>query len=44
MLQEALDANDHPDTIRHFLEQYEAECRRCDQIFLDGELGVTRAA
>lgn len=36
MLQESLDANDHPDTIQHFLEQYEAECDACHRAFLGG--------
>lgn len=34
MLQESIDANDHPDTIAHFLEQYEAECAACHAAFL----------
>ena len=37
MLQEALDADDHPDVIQHFLEQYEADCDACHRAFLDGE-------
>jgi hypothetical protein len=37
MLQESIDANDHPDTIAHFLEQYEADCEECHRVFADGE-------
>lgn len=44
MLRDAMDAHDHPDVIRHFLVQYEADCARCHRIFLDGEQGVTHAA
>lgn len=45
MLQEALDyEHAHPDTIAHFLEQYEADCRECDRVFIDGEAGVSDAA
>lgn len=36
MLRECLETNAHPDTIRHFLDQLEAECKACDEEFLGG--------
>lgn len=44
MLQEALDANDHPDTIAHFLAQYEDDCAECHRVFLAGEEANDAAA
>jgi hypothetical protein len=45
MLQETLDyEHAHPDTIRHFLEQYEADCRACDEAFLAPYVEADRAA
>lgn len=37
MLNEAIEAGDHPDTIAHFYAQFEADCKRCHETFLEGE-------
>ena len=43
-LQESMDDNAHPDTIAHFLEQYEADCDACHRAFLAGEEATDAAA
>lgn len=45
MLRETLDyEHAPPETIRHFLEQYEADCRACDDAFLAPYREAARAA
>ena len=43
MLNESIEAGDHPDTIAHFYEQFQADCERCHQTFADGEAKANAA-
>jgi hypothetical protein len=37
MLEEAMNAGDHPDTVAHFARQFEADCAECHSVFAEGE-------
>jgi hypothetical protein len=43
MLNEAIEAGDHPDTVAHFLEQFEADCALCHRTFAEGEARAAAA-